>query len=331
MSEPHPRLPARPSLEQLRKQAKELLRAHRAGDSAAAGRFIQFASHLAERATSASATLADAQFVIARELGFDSWPRLKRHVDIIRRPADFDEPVWGRDTWPFLVAVYENRVDQVQAAIAANPEIVHAQYAYLQPLHYAVNAGRADTKMIELLLAAGANPLAEGWSGRPLGDDTPLGRARDRERDDIVHLFSEALKTSRRASTEPGPPPPTPLRALEDEMMRLCHRGDTAGALEMLGRYPDLAYAGLYEAVHQGHTELARILLERGADPTKPWRWECWFTPLMHALRYETPNFAMAQLLLARGAVASLADDEPWATPAAWARRRGFKEILALL
>lgn len=66
MSEPTPtpRLPARPSLEQLRKRAKERLAALRASDP--------------------SATLADAQLAIARELGFASWPKLVHHVQTVR-------------------------------------------------------------------------------------------------------------------------------------------------------------------------------------------------------------------------------------------------------
>ena len=88
-------------------------------------------------------------------------------------------------------------------------------------------------------------------------------------------------------------------------MSQCGHRGDIAGALALLDEYPDLAYAGLYEAVHQGHTELARLLLERGADPTKPWRWACWFTSLMHSLRYPRPNYEMAQMLMDHGVTAN--------------------------
>src|SRR6185312_16060334 len=73
MSESHPSLPARPSLEQLKKRAKELLRAIRAADPAAIARLR---GQLARDAD--EATLADAQLVIAREHGFASWPRLKR-------------------------------------------------------------------------------------------------------------------------------------------------------------------------------------------------------------------------------------------------------------
>lgn len=55
------RLPARPSLEQLRKQAREKLKRLRRTDPAA--------------------MLADAQFALAREYGFESWPKLVHHVE----------------------------------------------------------------------------------------------------------------------------------------------------------------------------------------------------------------------------------------------------------
>lgn len=80
MSDASSRLPGHPSLEQLRKQAKELLRAYRAGDPAAAQRVYAIVPRLAEAGPSSEAKLADAQFVIARELGFDSWPKLVHYV-----------------------------------------------------------------------------------------------------------------------------------------------------------------------------------------------------------------------------------------------------------
>jgi len=39
----------------------------------------------------------------------------------------------------------------------------------------------------------------------------------------------------------------------------------------------------------------------------------------------------MAELLLRHGASPNLPDDPPWATPLAWAARRGHQEITALL
>ncbi|MGH3035810.1 MAG: ankyrin repeat domain-containing protein, partial [Gaiellaceae bacterium] len=60
-------MPAAPGLEQLRKQAKELLRAHRAGDPAAAARVAAHHPRPDE-----PLKLAGAQLVVARELGFPS-------------------------------------------------------------------------------------------------------------------------------------------------------------------------------------------------------------------------------------------------------------------
>lgn len=54
---------------QQQKRAKELLKAARAGDPAAAARF-----------KGAMPRLAEAQFLIARELRFNSWAALKRHI-----------------------------------------------------------------------------------------------------------------------------------------------------------------------------------------------------------------------------------------------------------
>jgi hypothetical protein len=80
-------LPPRPSLEQLRKQAKELLRDYRAGGDVAAERFNAIIPHLADPTPSGSVTLADAQFVLAREYGFESWAKLIHHIESIN-PSD---------------------------------------------------------------------------------------------------------------------------------------------------------------------------------------------------------------------------------------------------
>ena len=72
------RLPARPSFEQLRKQAKDLLATvPRSGHGTACERF---AAHLDRTGDPRRSTpsLADAQFVLAREFGFESWIALKR-------------------------------------------------------------------------------------------------------------------------------------------------------------------------------------------------------------------------------------------------------------
>jgi len=299
MSNPALSLPARPSLEQLRKQAKELLKAYRADDHAAVARFQSQHPHAI---AAKGIGLVDAQLVLAREYGFASWAKLKHHVESLQRPADFDEPLWGRDTWPFLAAVYRGDEAAVRQMLARDPSLASAEYAYLQPLHYAVRGGRIG--IVRRLLDAGADPLAEGWSGKFGGenrDDTPLARARDRELDEIVTLLEAAAGGRPRSISAERKAPATPERELEDEMMKICHRGQISAAVEMIERYPGIAQSGLYEAVHQNHPELVRILLERGAKATTPWRWACWYTPLMHSLRYPAPRYDIAQLLIDHG------------------------------
>lgn len=66
----HKLLPGDASLEHLKKQAKKLLKAHQANNAAAVARVREHSPNGGEF------TLNDAQFVVAREYGFDSWPKL---------------------------------------------------------------------------------------------------------------------------------------------------------------------------------------------------------------------------------------------------------------
>lgn len=85
-------LPARPDLDQLRRQAKELLALLKSGDAAAAQAFAahlpaakgKSAAAVREGASTGAYRLADAQSVIARSSGFQAWPKLARHVEQLR-------------------------------------------------------------------------------------------------------------------------------------------------------------------------------------------------------------------------------------------------------
>jgi ankyrin repeat protein len=69
-------LPARPDLDQYKKQAKELTKAARAGD---AGALTRIRAH--HPRSDSAPRLADAQLAIAREHGFESWPRFVREIE----------------------------------------------------------------------------------------------------------------------------------------------------------------------------------------------------------------------------------------------------------
>src|ERR1051326_4695261 len=87
MSDSKSRLPERASLEQLRKQAKELIKAFRDGDTKARERFIAVDSRFGDSASKDQVTLSHAQFVLAREYGFDSWPALLQSVGAANPPG----------------------------------------------------------------------------------------------------------------------------------------------------------------------------------------------------------------------------------------------------
>lgn len=77
-------LPPRPNIDHLKKQAKDLLHAHQNGETAALQRIRDQLPALAgstpEQIASASFALHDAQSVIAREYGFQSWNELRAAV-----------------------------------------------------------------------------------------------------------------------------------------------------------------------------------------------------------------------------------------------------------
>jgi ankyrin repeat protein len=80
-------LPARPSLEQYKKQAKDLVKAYKSEDSEAIQRVRKSHPHadklLNSKILKAKFALADAQLIIARENACDSWPKFARHIEAL--------------------------------------------------------------------------------------------------------------------------------------------------------------------------------------------------------------------------------------------------------
>src|SRR5579883_2430237 len=77
-------LPDRPSLDHLKRQARDLLAAVRTSDPDALARVRPFFP------PGTPIGLNQAQLVIAREYGFDSWPKLKTYI-ALRASADLAE------------------------------------------------------------------------------------------------------------------------------------------------------------------------------------------------------------------------------------------------
>lgn len=106
------------NVEQLRKQAKDLLRAARAGETAAGERIA--ARH---PAPPESIKLADTQLVIAREHGFPSWPKLRAYVERITKHGPALEHPFEDN-----VDYYAERADGLLASASDGTESAVARF-----------------------------------------------------------------------------------------------------------------------------------------------------------------------------------------------------------
>ncbi|HEV8394038.1 MAG TPA: hypothetical protein VGQ37_07170 [Vicinamibacterales bacterium] len=141
------------NLEQQHKLAKDLLRAAREGDAAALGRLR------AARADAGSGErplqLADAQLTLAREAGFDSWPKLV---------ADFHE----RDVTAFAQAVQEGDAARVRELLSlehVRGRVNDPSFSFGQR---AAHIAAKNEAVLTALLDAGADVnLKSEWENGP--------------------------------------------------------------------------------------------------------------------------------------------------------------------
>jgi ankyrin repeat protein len=170
-------IPARPSLEQYRKQAKDLLKAFKSGDSDAIQRIKRHHPHPSQPPDSGSLsskfTLADAQVVLAREHAFESWPKFAKHIEAL---TSANSPV----------SQFELAADAIVAGSAAmlkrllreNPQLIRERSTRVHRarlLHYVAANGFEDyrqkspknvVEIAKLLLSAGAevDAVADAYS-----------------------------------------------------------------------------------------------------------------------------------------------------------------------
>lgn len=153
-------LPSRPSLTQLKLQARELHRSHAEGKHSAAARIAahhpQMKGQSLQVLLDGRLALADAQLVLAREHGFRSWADLKHHVETADRLAHFkphprfDEAVHALDY---------GELEKLRTLIAEDPELAHARTNLEPPYGYFTGAtllhhiaGNPDRGRLEGLL-----------------------------------------------------------------------------------------------------------------------------------------------------------------------------------
>ena len=170
-------LPERPDLQHLKKQAKELLKGYRVGNSAAVTEVETY-----ERTPDPGRfSLNDAQRVLARAYGFSSWSKLVERVN-------------GFSADRFWSAAQEGDLPTLKSIFTHRPELVRmARSGYGNPLHCAVL--NRDVDCARFLLANGADPYKGVYPHRE--STSPLVLAQERGFDDVVEVIESELQQRR--------------------------------------------------------------------------------------------------------------------------------------
>jgi hypothetical protein len=161
MSKP---LPSKPNLEQLKNQAKDLLKSLKSGDADAIQRIRENHPRWSEapepKRSAVKISLCDAQLVIAREYGFTSWPKLRDHVDAVLLDAGDPTELFKKAFAEHDAALFRQLLDRHPAVKAMINEPVAAFDA---PIITQVRS----REMLDALLAAGAdiNAKSRWWAG----------------------------------------------------------------------------------------------------------------------------------------------------------------------
>jgi ankyrin repeat protein len=283
-------LPARPSLEFLKKLAKQQV--------------------VVLRRQGKTTSLAAAQLTLARKYGFPSWRKLKAHVELSEQAAAAVEAISSGDTKSLRRLMSQNsnlantRVDdrrtllhiatdwpghfpnnmETIAVLVASGADVNAAFAGRHsetPLHWAASSD--DVGVIDVLLDHGANIEARGsviGGGTPMSDAVAFGQWRAARR-----LVERGARTTLWQAAALGlmdrvdeyftlVPPPTPDE-ITNAFWCACHGGQRAVAEYLLGRGADLNWVGydklspLDAANRSGAAALVQWLRGRGAKSAK--------------------------------------------------------------
>ena len=158
---PVKRLPQNPSLVHLKYQAKDLLKEHAARDPRAAQRIREFHPSFQKAADAeifaATLSLSNAQLTIAREHGFPSWPRLKRHIEKPTLADQLHLPHHER----IEDARFRRAVELLDAGDVAGLRAYLAQYPELSREHVVFEGGNYFRNPTLLEFVA-ENPIRRG-------------------------------------------------------------------------------------------------------------------------------------------------------------------------
>ena len=348
------RLPPNPNLDHLKYQAKDLRQGFAARDLAAAQRIREFHPRFARASDAeifaARFTLSDAQLTIARESGFPSWTRLKKHIEkpTLTDRLDFPhhERIEDSELRRAVDLLDAGDVEGLRAYLKEHPEIVHRR-ALFEGGNYFQNP--------TLLEFAAENPVRHGKLPANIVDAVKVildAGARQEARNVTLALAATGSVPQECRLQVPlidllcahGADPNSAVRSAAlhgnlESLNALLRHGATADLVvaATLGRSEDVRrllpdtnseerQLALSQAAQQGHLEIARMLLDAGADPNR-------YNPVGHS--HTTPLHQAAaygpeeivRLFVERGARLDVKDILWRGTAAEWAEHVGRKKI----
>lgn len=300
-------LPARPSLEFERKQARRLLRQLHAGDPEALDRVRAKLQRAHDRSPD-EFRLADAQFTIAREYGFSSWPKLTEYFETLARHVasgglrqghgrDAHE-LWARS----IVTRHGNRRMETAEALAAFvPRFYGRSPAEIFASEFTIDEARLVHARMnrypswDVLLDEDGRP--DEWER----ETSPLRKALKAVREADAEAFSTLVKAHPEllTTTVPGQAGNIELASMALGSHVRSHSPEFHRTVQWLGARVDLQ--STLNWLLLGHlrmtVESVRLLLDAGADPG--WIAPNGFSVLEHAIvRYW--NGAAVDLIAAR-------------------------------
>jgi len=255
-------LPDHPDIDQLKRQAKELLRSVKAADPAARERMRivpEFARSSPDELARGAFALHDAQSAIAREHGFPSWNALSQHIE--EMTLRFDDAV--RE---FVEAATDGRRDRAERLLTIHPGIAAASFHAALVLG---DVGRVTARLAEDPSLARQAGGPRGWEPLHYLCHTSLGG-------DVTD--TDGLAAIARRLLELGADPNTRFPWLHHGVRRPVLWGATlvtcllplAELLLQAGANPNDGVT-LPLAAGAGETAALDMLFANGADPNQPW------------------------------------------------------------
>jgi len=351
-------LPSSPSLEHLKLQAKDLMKAHAARTLAAAQLIREFhprfRSASDESIYAAEFKLSAAQLTIAREHGFPSWTRLKRRIEKPIPSDRLDLPYQERIKEPVFRRAVDlidaGDADGLRAHIKQHPSLARRHMVF-EGANYFHNPSLLEfiaenpirhNKMPENIVAVTEAILQSGVEQAALDvtlalvatGSVPEACGKQNALIDLLCDWGADASSAIDAAVLHG--------GLNAVQALLC-RGAKAGiAVAALGRAEDFRrmlgtasaeqrHLALAVAAQYCRVEIVRILLDAGEDPNRynPVGGHSHSTPLHQAAGFGTME--LAKLLVDRGARAEIKDVLWKGTPADWAHHVGRTEMEAYL